>query len=159
LNDTKKTVKITPDTGPTRAELDSGKDSVYSEYSDRAQIPGKGSNSTIYFNRKFTNYVDLFGSDEDEEWAKNTPPGINLAHELIHSYQAATGTQRDGDTQNDNRRSPIDRRVMRAPIKEVQVTGVPGTPYEDGKSQACPFTENKIRKEWRPRELPVRKYY
>ena len=85
------------------------------------------------------------------EWNKR-PPGIGLAHELIHAEQAAYGRMRRGTTVNpvgfdaDSTSGPA-----RAHEFELETIGIP--PYDQ-----YSFSENKIRAEWNPPQT-VRRHY
>ncbi len=164
LNATGKTVRIVPASKQSSCEAspddpDSSVEAYYLEYSDAVKKPGKGTNPTIEYDPK--RFGDGPTYDDDDLVWSNVPAAISLAHELIHAYQFTTGTAIFGDTKNDSRRDPAQAgRFQRAGVpNEVRTVGVPKTPYEDGKPQALPFTENKIRSEWKPKPLPKRPYY
>ena len=76
-------------------------------------------------------------------WNKR-PPGIGLAHELIHAEQAAHGRMRRGRTDNPgsvDKNNPDKPAVVH--IFELETIGIP--PHDQ-----YPFSENKIRSEWNP---------
>ena len=89
--------------------------------------PGVGSGSTIHFNSDRTQI-----GDGSEPWM-NRPSCIGLAHELVHAYHSANGT-------NDFTSKGEDMAV-----------GVP--PYDTE-----PISENTIRSEWTPKQ-PARPHY
>ena len=89
--------------------------------------PGEGSGSTVRYN---PNKPQV--GDGSEPWMTR-PPAVGLAHELIHAYHSANGT-------NDF-----------TPKGEDMAVGVP--PYD---TEAV--TENKIRDEWTPKQ-PNRPHY
>lgn len=107
--------------------------------------PGTSINSTISFNPDRTS----IGTTED--WMTR-PPGVALGHELIHSEQMATGTFSTQQVNNDSVADPANPGgTQQQNASEVQATGIP--PY-DGR----PYTENKIRDEWNPRQPPRTHY-
>lgn len=105
---------------------------------------GKGSNSTVYFNpdRK------TIGS---KKW-ETRPPAIGLAHELIHAQHGAEGSIDIKKVQNDEKKDPSNPKAFaKTKAEEVRTVGL--SPYENE-----PYTENKIRSEWKPKQ-PTRKWY
>jgi hypothetical protein len=89
--------------------------------------PGAGSGSTVYFNPDKPQI-----GDGSEDWMKR-PACVGLAHELVHAYHNANGT-------NDFTSKGEDLAV-----------GVP--PYDKE-----PVSENTIRSEWDPKQ-PARTHY
>lgn len=117
--------------------------------------PGKGAGSSIFYDPDDTSLGERFSS---------LPPGIVLAHELIHSEHNATGTSAKGLTDNDQMINPaydklgkwdprrlLETKYVQVNREEVETAGIP----PDDKRQ---FTENKIRNEWQPPQA-VRPYY
>jgi hypothetical protein len=88
----------------------------------------------------------------DQPW-NTRPPGIGLAHELIHAEQAAYGRMRRGDALNPpgGTEAASANKLQEAHIFELETLGVP--PYH-----TYSFSENKIRSEWNPPQT-ARKYY
>ncbi|MBE0659634.1 MAG: PAAR domain-containing protein [Bryobacteraceae bacterium] len=106
--------------------------------------PGPGSGSTV-------NYNPDKKSLGPADW-QTRPPAIALAHELIHSTQAAKGTMSDNKADNDNKPDPTDpTKKAQTYIDELETVGIP--PHDGG-----PYTENKIREEWPPPQ-PKRPWY
>ncbi len=89
--------------------------------------PGEGSDTTVKFNPDKTQI-----GDGSEAWMKR-PPGVGLAHEMVHAYHNANGT-------NDFTAKGEDMAVGVAPYDKE------------------PVTENKIREEWDPKQ-PLRPHY
>jgi hypothetical protein len=90
-------------------------------------------------------------ADSSPEWHKR-PPGIGLAHELVHAEQAAYGRMLRGNSPNPggfNPNSPD--KPMLVHTYELETVGVP--PYD-----SYPVSENKIRAEWNPPQ-PTRRHY
>ena len=89
------------------------------------------------------NYNPTLASTGATPW-NNRPPGIGLAHELIHAEQAAHGRMRRGDTANPggpDARNPD--KLAQVPHYELETIGVhPEHSYA--------YTENKLRAEWNP---------
>jgi type VI secretion system secreted protein VgrG len=109
------TITIKPSTGGNGASPSDG-----SKAQRRPDgTPGDGCGSTVRFNPDRT----VVG-DGSEDWHRR-PPGVGLAHELIHANHSAHGT-------NDF-----------TPAGEDMAVGV--APYDTD-----PFTENRIRSEWYP---------
>lgn len=119
--------------------------------------PGKGSDASIFYDPDQT----MMGH---EPWMSSLPPGIVLAHEIIHAQHMMTGTSFKGWTDNDHQANPDyeklgswDARKIYTPKytqarrEEVETAGIP--PNDKGR-----FTENKIRKEWSPSQ-PARPHY
>lgn len=105
---------------------------------------GAGTSSKIGYNPT-KEYIS------DDEWGAR-PPAIGLAHELIHAEQAAYGRMCAGKADNDGRMDGGDpAKPLKADIRELEAVGIPP---QDGYQ----FSENKIRKEWDPRQ-PERKWY
>jgi hypothetical protein len=108
--------------------------------------PGPGIGMTIGYN-PFNGKAD----DASREW-HTRPPGIGLAHELIHAEQAAYGRMLWGDSPNPggiDPRNPNKRPVVQS--FELETVGVP--PHD-----RYPISENKIRAEWNPPQT-ARLYY
>jgi hypothetical protein len=89
------------------------------------------------------NYNPTLAKAGELPWNER-PPGIGLAHELIHAEQAAYGRMRRFDTANPggpDARNP--KKPLQVPHYELETIGVhPEHSYA--------FTENKIRAEWNP---------
>ena len=105
-------------------------------YQEDGVTPGQGVALAI----KYNPFLATVGS---LPWNKR-PPGIGLAHELIHAEQAAHGRMRRLDAPNPG--GPDSRNPDKHPIVrgyELDAIGVhPEHQYA--------FTENKIRAEWNP---------
>lgn len=132
----------------TIVKTDEGNEIGYANPDDRFHKAdgkaGKGSDSTIHFNPDRT-------STGTEDW-ETRPPGVGLAHELVHAEQAAKGVQKPGKDANDSRPDATDPSKMDQQNKrELDAAGIP--PYDQ-----YPYNENKIRKEWHPPQ-PERKWY
>jgi hypothetical protein len=97
------------------------------------------------------NYNPTLAKAGDMPW-NTRPPGIGLAHELIHAEQAAYGRMRRFDTENPG--GPDSRNLnkpLQVPHYELETIGVhPEHSYA--------YTENKIRAEWNPPQ-GLRAYY
>ena len=83
-----------------------------------------------------------------EDWHKR-PPGIGLAHELIHAEQAAHGRMIRGKVANPVKST--DAKPLTIHAYELETIGVP--PYDE-----YAVSENKIRDEWDPTQ-PRRTHY
>jgi len=95
------------------------------------------------FREKFAN--------SSQEWQKR-PPGIGLAHELIHAEQAAYGRMLRGSSPNPGGFDPTNpNKATVVHTYELETVGVP--PYD-----SYQVSENKIRAEWNPPQ-PSRRYY
>lgn len=81
-----------------------------------------------------------FASEANESWHKR-PPGIGLAHELIHAEQAAYGRMIRGAA--DNPVTNAGAQPLTVHAYELETVGVP--PYD-----TYAVSENKIRDEWDP---------
>jgi uncharacterized Zn-binding protein involved in type VI secretion len=107
---------------------------------------GQGSAASVLFNPD-KGYVGA----KTNKW-DTRPPAIGLAHELIHAKQATTGTLKNGSDNNDHKKDPDDPSKTAKTLKaELDAVGIP--PYD-----AEPYSENKIREEWRPKQ-PQREWY
>jgi hypothetical protein len=97
------------------------------------------------------NYNPTLAKAGELPW-NTRPPGIGLAHELIHTEQAAYGRMRRGDTANPggpDARNP--KKLPQVPHYELEAIGVhPEHSYA--------YTENKLRAEWNPPQ-GQREYY
>jgi hypothetical protein len=97
------------------------------------------------------NYNPTLAKAGEMPW-NTRPPGIGLAHELIHAEQAAYGRMRREDTDNPggpNARDPD--KLLQVPHYELETIGVhPQHSYA--------YTENKLRSEWNPPQSR-REYY
>lgn len=141
INKGGKTVTIKPTSGDPRCD--------YTSPNDRFKTPegkkGKGTDSTVYFDPKTTN----FGTDP---WFKDIPPGIQIGHELMHAEQAGRGDTTKGQSDNDDAKDPSDPNTkLKANTRELETVGVP--PHD-----TRPFTENKLRSEWDPKQPERTKY-
>jgi type VI secretion system secreted protein VgrG len=106
--------------------------------------PGMGTDSTV-------NYNPDKEKVSDDPWGTR-PPAVGLAHELIHAEQDAKGTTSKGETDNDQKKDPVDTTKNTKTDKyETETVGIPPNDTRD-------HTENKIRSEWDPPQ-PERKYY
>ncbi|MGI4759976.1 MAG: type VI secretion system tube protein TssD [Janthinobacterium lividum] len=89
------------------------------------------------------NYNPTLAKAGEMPW-NTRPPGIGLAHELIHAEQAAYGRMRRFDTANPggpDARNPA--KPLQVPHYELETIGVhPKHSYA--------YTENKLRAEWNP---------
>jgi uncharacterized Zn-binding protein involved in type VI secretion len=86
-----------------------------------------------------------------QEW-ETRPPAIGLAHELVHAQHAAEGSIDTSPVPYDSKPDPTDpKHIVKEKQEEVRTTGIP--PYDDE-----PYSENKIRAEWDPKQLE-RKWY
>ncbi|MBG6146412.1 type VI secretion system secreted protein VgrG [Labrenzia sp. EL_142] len=112
---------------------------------DSSGKPGSGCDTTVHYNPNRT----TLGSDE--AW-KTRPPEIGLAHELIHAQHAADGELDFSKVDNDSKPDPSDPTKKAKVIKEEARTV--GFPPHDKE----PYSENKIRDEWDPKQ-PQRPYY
>jgi hypothetical protein len=97
------------------------------------------------------NYNPTLAKAGDMPW-NTRPPGIGLAHELIHAEQAAYGRMRRFDTENPGGPDPRNpKKPLQVPHYELETIGVhPEHSYA--------YTENKIRAEWNPPQ-GLRAYY
>ncbi|WP_046246008.1 type VI secretion system tube protein TssD [Hymenobacter terrenus] len=143
-------------------------------YDEDGKTPGAGTAMGIRYNP--------FNSIGGEKAWQERPPGIGLAHELIHAEQAAHGRMRRGSAPNggqpepdndkqpqdaekrDNTQAPEktekpdDAEEVKKPKKQAEVhvyelETVGVPPYDK-----YPITENKIRAEWNPPQ-PLREHY
>lgn len=106
--------------------------------------PGAGTATTVSYNPDNT----TIGS---EPW-ETRPPGVGLAHELVHADQASNGVMMTGTGDNDGLPDPSSPDgTAQANIRELQAAGIP--PYDNN-----PYNENKIRSEWNPPQ-PQRQWY
>ena len=106
---------------------------------------GAGTNSVIRY------YPSIVSLGKEDEWDVR-PPAIGLAHELIHAEQAAYGRMIDGKAPNGSALKLAGSKAKEeADIRELEAVGVP--PYD-----TYPFSENKIRAQWKPVQ-PERKWY
>ncbi|MCA8990822.1 MAG: PAAR domain-containing protein [Planctomycetaceae bacterium] len=113
---------------------------------------GSGSDSTVDYNPDRTTLRDPGeASTADNAW-KDRPPAVGLAHELVHVYQAANGEWDSATADNDGLVDPADpSKKAQETIDELQAAGIP--PHD-----TYPYTENKIRDQWSPKQ-PQRPYY
>ncbi len=119
-------------------------DNAAGRFSNPDGTPGDGSNSTVEYNPDRTKIGD-------EPW-ETRPPGVGLAHELIHADQAAHGTMTPGTTNNDAKPDPSDpTKTDQVNTREAEAVGIPPNDNRD-------YTENKIRSEWDPPQ-PERQWY
>ena len=119
-------------------------DNAAGRFSNPDGTPGDGSNSTVEYNPDRTKIGD-------EPW-ETRPPGVGLAHELIHADQAAHGTMTPGTTNNDAKPDPSDpTQIDQVNTREAEAVGIPPNDNRD-------YTENKIRSEWDPPQ-PERQWY
>ncbi|GAA4051496.1 hypothetical protein GCM10022409_42890 [Hymenobacter glaciei] len=103
--------------------------------------PGIGTDSNIAYNPS----VESVG--KEDVW-ETRPPAIGLAHELIHAEQAAYGRMPTGKAPNGPLlKHPDSKAEKLADIRELEAVGVP--PHDK-----YPFSENKIRAEWDPKQPP-----
>lgn len=106
--------------------------------------PGAGSNSTVNYNPDRTSLGTA-------DW-ETRPPAIGLAHELVHAQHASAGTIDTKREDNDHKPDPSDPTKTAQEMKEeVRTVGIP--PHD-----AEPYSENRIRDEWTPKQ-PPRPYY
>jgi uncharacterized Zn-binding protein involved in type VI secretion len=143
LRDSGKTVEIRPLKDP-----DDGNSTGYKNGADRFkgsdEKPGKGTDSIVSYDPEQTTIGD-------QPW-ETRPPAIGLGHELIHAEQAANGTMAQGQTNNDSKPDPSDpSRIAQEKKREVEAVGI-------APDDRRPFTENKLREEWSPRQ-PSRPWY
>jgi type VI secretion system secreted protein VgrG len=89
------------------------------------------------------NYIPTLSKAGEMPW-NIRPPGIGLAHELIHAEQAAYGRMRRFDTANPGGPDPRNpEKSLQVPHYELETIGVhPEHTYA--------YTENQIRAEWNP---------
>lgn len=107
---------------------------------------GNGTNSIIGYNAD----NNTIGT---QPW-ETRPPGIGLAHEMVHGDQAMHGTMSTGNTNNDAKPDPADpTKTAQEKTREVEAVGPPADP-----GGGRDFTENKIRDEWDPKQ-PQRQWY
>ncbi len=140
LDKSGKTVTIKPTTDGNACGYDNPND----RFAKPDGKPGKGTNSTVYFNPD----KKKIGSEKWEE----RPPAIGLGHELIHAEQAAYGTTAPGTTTNDKKPDPADpKKYAQVSKREAETVGIPP-------NDKRPYTENKLRSEWDPKQ-PERKWY
>lgn len=106
---------------------------------------GAGTDSKIGYN------PSILSAGSENDW-QTRPPAIGLAHELIHAEQAAYGRMIDGRAPN----GPESKHSGSTAAKEVDIRelGAVGVPPYD----TYPFSENKIRAQWKPVQ-PERKWY
>lgn len=105
---------------------------------------GAGSDATVHYNPDVTK----IGT---EAW-QDRPPAVGLAHELIHARHATEGSVDVTMVNNDSRPDPADPAKIAQHFKEeVRTVGI--EPYATE-----PYTENKIRSEWKPKQ-PERPWY
>ena len=113
-------------------------------YQEDGITPGQGVALPIEYN-------PFLGKAGQMPW-NTRPPGIGLAHELIHAEQAAYGRMRRFNAENPggpDSRNP--KKLLTVPAYELDTLGVhPEHQYA--------FTENKIRAEWNPPQ-GLRSYY
>ena len=103
-----------------------------------AGIRGAGTGSSIGYNPA----LETIGI---EPWATR-PPAIALAHELIHAEQAAYGRMTRGRAPNGPPSAIVGlTKADEADIRELEAVGVP--PHD-----TYTVNENKIRREWDPRQ-------
>jgi type VI secretion system secreted protein VgrG len=143
LHQSGKTVTIKPTKNP-----DDGNATGYTSGADRFKgadgKPGKGTDSIVTYNPDRTKIGD-------EDWATR-PPAIGLGHELVHAEQAAYGTMAQGMTNNDNKPDPSNpAKIAQEKVREVEAAGIPP-------NDKCPYSENKLRAEWNPKQ-PQRPWY
>jgi hypothetical protein len=113
-------------------------------YDEAGREPGPGIGLGVMYNPFHEKTGDL-------PWNKR-PPGVGLAHELIHAEQAAYGRMKQGDSPNPGGPSALDPNKM--PIVHTFELETVGAPPHDRYA----LSENKIRSEWDPPQ-PLRAYY
>ena len=112
-------------------------------FNEEGTAPGTGLAMAIGYN-PFNESV----SDGTESWHQR-PPGIGLAHELIHAEQAAHGRMIRGEANNPVKKNDAHPTIVNA--YELETIGVP--PHD-----TYSVSENKIRSEWGPSQ-PIRTHY
>jgi len=139
IGDSGKQVTIRAPVDPTDGNSCGSYDNAAGRFLGADGKAGAGSNSVVEYNPDRTKIGD-------EPW-ETRPPGIGLAHELVHAEQAASGTMTPGTTNNDARPDPADpSAIQQANTREVEAVGIPPNDTRD-------YTENKIRSEWDPPQV------
>lgn len=136
------------DSGKTVTIKETGDGNGCNGFTDDAMTkdgkPGAGSNSTVLFNPERKS----IGS---EPW-ETRPPAVGLGHELVHATHAAKGEVDLKKVDNDSKPDPSDpKKTAQELAEEVRTAGVP--PYDKE-----PYSENKLRDEWTPKQ-PARAWY
>ncbi|HUT32677.1 MAG TPA: M91 family zinc metallopeptidase [Planctomycetota bacterium] len=141
-----KTVTIKPTKGTNNCDYTSHSDRFCEPalFETKCEKAGKGTSSVIKFDPDRT-------AAGTQPW-ETRPAAIGLAHELVHAEQAAYGMTMDGYAANDKRPDPADpKKTHQGDAREIEAVGIPP-------NDKRPFTENKIRSEWDPKQ-PERKWY
>jgi hypothetical protein len=113
-------------------------------YDEAGITPGAGLGIGVMYNPFQEKTGDL-------PWNKR-PPGVGLAHELIHAEQAAYGRMKQGDSFNPGGPWAQDpKKLLEVHTFELETVGAP--PHD-----RYALSENKIRSEWDPPQ-PLRAYY